>query len=102
MTALAHRPAVMPNVRRLNARAALDVAVQVTRLVLDQKLLQARRAAAEELECAHLELTYAALFHREADVLRHAAFCLATDVPGGLDRALAILRGWDRNPHRTA
>lgn len=100
MTTLAHRPAVMPNVRRLNARAALDVAVQVTDIMMDLTLFQARRAAAEELECAHLELFYGELFHREHEVMTHAACCLATDVPGGLDRALAILRGWARNPYR--
>jgi len=92
----------MPNVSRLNARAALDVAVQVTGLTMDMKLWEARRAVAEELECAHLELSYGELFHRESEVMLHAATCLATDVPGGLDRALAILRGWDRNPHRLA
>lgn len=97
-----HRPATVPNVARLNARAGLDTAVHVTQLTMDSALWKARVQAAQDWEVAYLELTYAELFHREADALRHAAFCLASGVAGGLDRALAILRGWSRNPYRSA
>jgi hypothetical protein len=85
--------------RLTSATLSLRMAVYQSRGDL-RRTLEAARPEMEDIHyAAELQLTYAALFHREKDVLLVCKYFLATD---RIDLVLAVLEGWERNPYRTA
>jgi hypothetical protein len=92
------RIVVDPFSRALPARAMLDVERWMTRYAMDDALDDLRTAADREFQIGLLELEVATANYSEHVALTLAGFCLARD---DIPAALAVLRGWARNPRRT-
>jgi hypothetical protein len=86
-----------PRSRSLPPRARLDVEVWLTKGEMAQRLDDVRAAAGREFELGILELEVATARFSEHVALTLAGFCLARD---DIPAALAVLRGWARNPRR--
>jgi len=83
--------------RNLPPRAQIDVAVWQTKGEMAQRLDDVRIAVDREFQLGLLELEVATGTYTEHIALTLAGFCLARD---DIPAALAVLRGWARNPRR--